>query len=167
MATDKATKKETQTQEIAGFIWEAPEYEKKEKTKSWFIIPAVIAAGLGILGIFTDNYLFAILLVLAFFTFYIYANKPPRMVKFRIDGKGIEIDGRSHEYDGLRSFWIFYDPPLQKTLSIRSKKTFFPYVHIPLADENPAEIRKFLLKFLPEKKHRESIIDIWMRRIGF
>jgi len=167
MEVDKINKKQPQTQEITEFVWEAFEYEKKEKSKTWFIIPAIIAIGLGILGILTDSYLFTILVILAFLTFYIYANKPPRMIKFKIDGKGIEIDNRFHEFDSLRSFWIFYDPPLEKTLSIRSKKTFFPYVHIPLADEKPAEIRKFLLKFLPEKRHRESIIDIWMKRIGF
>ena len=27
--------------------------------------------------------------------------------------------------------------------------------------------RKYLLNFLPEKKHKESIIDIYMKRIGF
>ena len=99
--------------------------------------------------------------------FYVYANKEPRIVKFRIDEKGIEIDGRLYEYDGLRSFWIFYNPPEEKDLSLRSKKTIFPYIRIPLANENPNELRKYLLKFLPEKRHSESIVDIFMRRAGF
>jgi len=156
-----------QTNELKEFAWEAPEYERKEKEKSWFIIPAIIAVAICVFALLTDNYLFMILVILSFFAFYIYGNKPPRIVKFKINEKGIDVDGRPHEFEHLRSFWIFYNPPSEKILSFRSRRTFFPYVRIPLADENPVEIRKFLLKFLPEKKHQESIIDIFMRRIGF
>jgi len=149
------------------FKWQAPEFDKKEKTKSWFIVPAIITIGLGLFALFTENFLFLIAIILAFLIFYIYANKEPRIIKFKIDEKGIEIDERLHDFDSLRSFWLFYNPPEEKELSLRSRRTFLPYIRIPIADENPNEIRKFLLKFLPEKRHRESIVDIWMRRVGF
>ena len=158
------TNKEINLQE---FEWEAPEFEKKEKNKSWFIAPAIVAIGLGIFALLTDNVLFLIVILLGFFTFYIYAKKEPRIIKFKINEKGIEIDGKLHDFESLRSFWVFYNPPEQKEISFRSRKTFFPYIKIPLAEQNPNEIRKYLLKFLPEKHHTESIIDIWMRRVGF
>jgi len=153
--------------ELKEFEWKAPEFEKKEKTKSWFIFPAIITIVLGIIALIAENILFLIFIILAFVVFYIYANKEPRIIKFKINEKGVEFDGRLHDFDSLRSFWLFYNPPEEKEISFRSKKTFFPYVRIPLADQNPNELRKFLLKFLPEKRHRESIIDIWMRRVGF
>lgn len=152
---------------LTEFIWKAPEFIKKPKNKSWFIVPAIITIILGVFALFTENFLFLIAIVLAFFTFYVYANKEPRIIKFKINEKGIEIDKRFHDFESLSSFWIFYDPPEIKELSLRSKKTFLPYVRIPLADENPNPIRKFLLKFLPEKHHKESLIDIWIRRVGF
>jgi len=153
--------------ELKEFLWEAPEFEKTEKGKSWLIIPAIITIVLGVISLITENILFLIFILLAFFMFLIYSKKEPRIINFKINEKGIEIDGNLHDFDSLRSFWIFYDPPIEKEISLRSKKTFFPYIRIPLAEENPAEIRKYLLKFLPEKRHRESIIDIWMKRIGF
>ena len=153
--------------ELKEFEWEAPEFEKTEKSKSWFIIPAVIAIILGIIALATDNILFLILVLLGFFIFYVYANKEPRIIRFKIYEKGIEFDNQVHDFESLRSFWIFYDPPIEKEISLRSKKTFFPYIRIPLGNQSPIEIRKYLLKFLPEKRHRESIVDIWMRRIGF
>lgn len=149
------------------FIWKAPEFTKKTKNKSWFIVPGIITIILGIFSLFTENFLFLIVIILTFFVFYIYANKEPWIIKFKINEKGIEIDKRVYDFDSLKSFWIFYDPPEQKEISFRSKKTFLPYVRIPLADQNPNEIRKFLLKFLPEKHHKESLIDIWMRRVRF
>lgn len=163
---DIETNKKTEP-ELKEFLWEAPEFEKTEKGKSWLIIPAIITIILGVISLITENILFLIFILLAFFMFLIYSKKEPRTINFKINEKGIEIDGNLHDFDSLRSFWIFYDPPIEKEISLRSRKTFFPYIRIPLAEENPAEIRKYLLKFLPEKHHRESIIDIWMKRIGF
>jgi hypothetical protein len=158
---------QTKTNEPREFEWETAEFEKTEKEKSWFIMPAIIAIILCVFALITDNPLFVVLVIAGFVSFYIYARKSPRIVKFRIDEKGVEVDGRLHEYTDLRSFWLFYNPPLEKTLSVRGKKTFFPYLRIPLDKENPAEIRKFLLRFIPEKRHKESLIDILMKRIGF
>ncbi|MBU4285113.1 hypothetical protein KKF60_00960 [Patescibacteria group bacterium] len=156
------------------FEWRTLEFEKTEKNKSWFIFPAIIVIILGIIALITDNLLFLVLILLGFFTFYVYAKKEPRTIKFKIDERGIEVDDRLHTFDSIRSFWIFYNPaspaggpPMEKEISFRSRKTFFPYIKIPLADQNPSEIRKYLLRFLPEKRHKESLIDIWMKRIGF
>jgi len=160
-------KKKSKKITLQEFEWQAPEFDKKEKNKSWFIIPGIITIVLGIFALLTDSTLFLIFVILAFLVFYIYANKEPRIIKFKINEKGIEIDEKLHDFDSIRSFWLFYSPPEQKELSFRSRKIFLPYVRIPLADENPNEIRKFLLRFLPERRHRESVIDIWMRRVGF
>lgn len=160
-------KEDTEKIELKEFKWEAPEFEKRAKTKSWFIIPALLTIIFGVIALVTENTLFLIFIILAFIVFYIYANKEPRIIKFKINEKGVEIDGHIHNFDSLRSFWLFYNPPEEKELSFRSRKTFFPYIRIPLADQNPNELREYLLKFLPEKRHTESIIDIWMRRAGF
>jgi len=160
-------KKKSKKITLQEFEWQAPEFDKKEKNKSWFIIPGIITIVLGIFALLTESTLFLIFVILAFLVFYIYANKEPRIIKFKINEKGIEIDEKLHDFDSIRSFWLFYSPPEQKELSFRSRKIFLPYVRIPLADENPNEIRKFLLRFLPERRHRESVIDIWMRRVGF
>jgi len=160
-------KKKNKKITLREFEWKAKEFPKKEKNKSWFIIPGLITIALGIFALATESFLFLIAIVLGFFVFYVYANKEPRTIKFKIDERGVEIDGKLYEFDTLSSFWVFYNPPEQKEISFRSKRTFLPYVRISLDDENPNEIRKFLLKFLPEKRHSESLIDIWMRRIGF
>jgi hypothetical protein len=153
--------------ELQTFEWQAPEFEKKDKSNSWFIIPAIITIILGIIALATENILFLLLILLAFFTFYIYAKKEPRTINFRINERGIEIDDKLYQFETLKSFWVFYNPPIEKEISFRSRKTTFPYIRIPLADQNPNEIRKYLLKFLPEKRHKESLIDVWMRRVGF
>ncbi|MBD3282273.1 MAG: hypothetical protein GF387_01550 [Candidatus Portnoybacteria bacterium] len=147
--------------------WKAPEFSKKEKTNSWFIIPAIITIILGIIALISDNFLFLITIILAFIVFYVFANKDPRIIEFEISSEGIRIDNKIYDFDEIKSFWIFYDPPEKKELSLRMSKIFYPYIQIPLKDQDPNEIREFLLKFIKEKRHQDSIIDNFMNKIGF
>jgi len=36
-----------------------------------------------------------------------------------------------------------------------------------LGNQDPAEIRRLLLKFLPERKQKKSLLDEWARKIKF
>jgi len=154
--------------------WTAPEFIKYEKGKRWFILVGLIALSIIIIAVLLKNFLWVVITILIILVVYIYASKEPRKIKFSISGKGIQIDQRIYRFENLKSFWIFYEsaspaggPPEIKELSLRSKKMLMPYIKIPLDKQNPAEIRKFLLKFLPERKHRESAIDELARRSKF
>jgi hypothetical protein len=154
--------------------WTALEFKKYKKGKKWFVFPALLALAVIIAAILLKNLLLVIATILTVFVVYIYAKKEPRKIKFSISGNGVQIDQIVYKFEDLKSFWIFYEPaspaggpPEVKEISIRSKKAFMPYIKIPLNDQNPAEIRRLLLKFLPEKKHKESVIDEWTRRSGF
>lgn len=148
--------------------WTAPEFVKYKKNKNWFVWLIIIFSIILIIAIFLlKNLLFSMVLVFAAFIIYIYAKKEPREIKFIVSGKGVQIDNTVYKFDELKSFWIFYNPPEVKEISIRSKKKFVPYIKIPLGDQNPAEIRRLLLKFLPERRHQESVIDDWARKIRF
>lgn len=160
--TKPAKKKSIQTIE-----WRAPEFIKYKKEKSWFLWAGLIFLAVLIYAIFTKNVFLIITVCLAAFTVYVYALKKPRNIRFGISGKGIKIENQLYAFNNLKSFWIFYDPPEIKELSIRSKKMMMPYIRIPLGKQNPVEIRELLLKFLPERQHKESAIDALARRFRF
>ena len=147
--------------------WIAPEFEQYEKSKSWFITTGLIAGALFLLAIFTKNLLFALMIALAYFVISTYASKKPREIKLSITPKGIKIEQTLYNFENLRSFWLFYDPPEVKELSIRSKKTIMPYIKIPLGEQDPVEVRQMLIKYLPERKHKESLVDNLARQIRF
>jgi len=44
-------------------------------------------------------------------------------------------------------------------LSLRSKHSFTPYIHVPIGDENPVKIREILIDFIPEEKQDYTIVD--------
>ncbi|PIP15633.1 MAG: hypothetical protein CO003_00585 [Candidatus Portnoybacteria bacterium CG_4_8_14_3_um_filter_44_15] len=147
--------------------WEAPEFEYHPKDKSWFLIPGAVAVVLFIWSALTGNLLFALLIVLAFFSFLIYAFKKPTLIRIAITSQGIKINRSLYEYENLDSFWIFYDPDRIKELSLKSKKTIMPYIKVSLGEENPVKVRRALVKYIPEKKQEESFIDNLSRNLRF
>ena len=93
--------------------------------------------------------------------------KKPQIINFAIIPQGILIDNRLFPYSSLKSFWLSYEPPLRKELSITSKKVLMPRIIISLEDVDPNEIRKILLQFLEEEHHEDSLIDILTKIIKF
>ena len=147
--------------------WKAPEYVYIKKPADWYWLVGIIAAGFFILALAMKNFLFAALLVIAAFIVMLYGTKKPRIVSFEISSRGVKIGKKLFPYEYLKSFWIQYDPPLKKELSLESKKSFMPYVILHLAELDPNIIRNYLIKLLPEKKHEESLIENIGHYLGF
>jgi len=140
--------------------WSAPEFEKQPKDPAWFLAGGFLAIILLIIAVFTKNFLFVVVIILASFSLFIWAQKQPKKIRFKITDKGIIIDKILYNYENLNSFWIFYEPPKVKHISVESKKFLMPKIIIPLAAQNPDKIRNLLLKHMPEKEHHESAIDV-------
>lgn len=147
--------------------WTVPEFKYHHKDKNWFVITGAIAGILFLIAIFTKNILFGLLIGISYFLIITYSIKKPDEVKLAIIPKGIRINKALYDFENLKSFWIFYDPPKIRELSLRSKKLIMPYIKIPLGEQNPVEVRRILIKYLPERKHKESIIDNLARNLRF
>lgn len=119
---------------------------------------------IALVAFFMGNYLLAIFIALAAFVLYAGAGRKPSAVQCAITPRGVKIENRVYEFSDLKSFWIFYDPEDIKELSLESKKTMMPYIRAPLGDTDPVKLRETLLKFIPEKKHEESLTDIIGRK---
>jgi len=117
---------------------------------------------------FSGNYLAAFFFLLAgMLVAYGIYQKKPREVICKIRVQGVQINRDLYPYETLKSFWIFYDPPHHQELSIRSRKAFTGgYIKISLGDEDPVKIREILIKFLPERKQEEALVDVFARLVG-
>lgn len=98
--------------------------------------------------------------------FYVFMKKGKRSVNVSVDFRGIGIDNSIYSYDKLKSFWVFYDPPYEKYLSIGTKSTLSPFVRIKLGAQNPVELRSYLLSYLVEAEHPAPFLEIMMERFG-
>jgi len=120
-----------------------------------------------IYALITNSILMAITFILIGTLGYVYAERQPRVIQMEINPDGIRVDDYFYDYDNIRSFWIFYETEEEiRVLSLHSKKTFLPYIQIPIGNANPIKIRETLLQYLPEIKQELSVIDRLERMIG-
>lgn len=149
------------------FSWQAPEYEHFKKHPKWYWVTGGLLLAIIIYALVTNSILMAITFILIGMLGYIYAEREPRIIQMEILPDGIRVDNYFYDYDNIRSFWIFYEvEEAIKVLSLHSKKTFLPHIHIPIGDANPIKIRETLLFYLPEIKQELSIFDRLERIIG-
>lgn len=168
MIWDMAKEDEKPKKYFDPISWEAPEYTYYPKQKEWHWLVGIIATGLVILAVVVmKSFLFGVFIAVAAFTIMLVGTRKPRIVLFEISSRGVAASKKLYPYNNLKSFWIRYDPPRKKELSLESKKTFMPYIIMPLGDTNPNIIREQLIRFLPEKEHEESLIESISHYLGF
>ncbi|OIO47206.1 MAG: hypothetical protein COY09_00290 [Candidatus Portnoybacteria bacterium CG_4_10_14_0_2_um_filter_39_11] len=149
------------------FQWHTQNNTQQKTNKLWIV--GLVVAGLAclIISFWQKNFILAILTILILFVIFQFNRKDNSTHIFSVSDQGIQINKKLYLYQFLKSFWIFYEPNGIQELSIESKKTIVPLVKIPLYNQDPNEIRKFLLRYLPEKEQEESLIDIIAHRLGF
>lgn len=153
---------EMESQENIGEIfysWEAPEFEVYEKSRNWYIAAGIFILAMVIYAVFTNAPIMAVTFILIGIVGFIYSQKDPRIVTFSITSKGVLADKQFYSYDNIFSFWIFYEPNHSKVISLHTKASVLPFVHIPIEDENPVELRELLMLNIPEIKQDPSLIN--------
>jgi hypothetical protein len=90
---------------------------------------------------------------------YMYIGKEPRILDFMVTKDGVVAGKEIFEYDRIKSFWIFYESDGKKVISLHVESLLMPYVHIPIHDEDPVEIREALLQNIEEIKQEQNIVD--------
>ena len=139
--------------------WKAHEFEIQERDKRWYLYAAFIFFAIIGYAVYKDSPVMAITFILIGMILYINLNKEPKIIEFGIIKEGIVTGNQLYEFDNMRSFWIYYDPPHEKTISLHTKSHFLPFIHIPLDQQDPVEVRKILVKYIPEVKQSHGLID--------
>lgn len=139
--------------------WQAPEFQSKERSRRWYLIASLILIAVISYAVISNNPIMAITFVLIGVVGYIYLRKDPRILTFRITREGIAVENDLYPFENIESFWIFYDPPETKLLSLKTGGKMTSSVHMPIHREDPTEIRSVLLDFIPEEKQELTVID--------
>lgn len=147
--------------------WRAPEFEHFERDKQWFLVVSLILAAIIGYAIYTNSLIMAITFILIGVVGYLHINRVPRELDFRIVPEGI-IAGEKELYpfDNIKSFWIFYEPPHKKIISLHMNSYMIPFIHIPVHDEDPVAIREILMRYIPEIKQEPGAVDSLERFLG-
>ncbi|OGM96827.1 MAG: hypothetical protein A2816_00415 [Candidatus Yanofskybacteria bacterium RIFCSPHIGHO2_01_FULL_39_44] len=162
----KKQEKKTVKNKVPQISWETPSFYSNPKRRYFIlIVVALVASGMAMLFTNQDS-LMAAFLLLASLVLVLYSNKKPEITEIVISQNGVAVGNKIYYYKDLKSFWIHYNPGEAKELSLELRKWYFPYLRILIENENPLTLRSFLIKFLPEKEHENSLVDIISRKLG-
>ena len=147
------------------FTWTAPEFAAYSKSSSWFLL--VVVAAIVLIGIFVwqKNWTAVAVVAAAALALIIQAKTKPKMQKCSIYRSGVVIDEKVYPFSGLKSFWIVYGE--HPYIRIAQAKRLSSNVNLPIAEEDPEQVRLFLAKFLPEEEQNgedfSDTIQRWLR----
>lgn len=147
--------------------WETEEFSYYEKSRIWFLVGGIFF--FLIVGYFTivKELITAVTFLLLGITVYLFSLKKPRIINCSITYQAILVDNTVYPFADLESFWIFYEPPDFKVISLKHKKPYLPHIHIPLGDVDPMEVRKILVELLTETEQEEAFSDKMARYLRF
>ena len=136
--------------------WSFPEYQKYERRRGWYFWAILISLGIIIYSLLTQNWLFALIIIMFGIIIVINHHNEAEEIKFEINHDGIKLDNRLYKYDEIGRFWIIYQPPEVKNLYFDMKSPLRPQLSIPLGKENPIEVKSFLRQYLVEDLEEEQ-----------
>lgn len=146
------------TEDALGFeivSWETPEYQRHDRPAWWYAIYALVAIGLVIVALVTDNFLFAIIIVITSFVIVLHDARTPQPVLISLTSEGLIVGNRFYDYDEIKDFAIVYKPTQNlKRLYFQFKSVRKHRLSLALHDTNPLFVRENLLKYIPEDLER-------------
>lgn len=146
--------------------WEAHEYEHKERTTDWFWAVGIVAVAGAVASIIFGNVIFGILLILCVFSLVLFINRPPEIIEVALTEHGIERGTVLYPYSTLHSFWVDEIHPHKKII-LKSKKIFMPLIVVPLGEASGEQVRRTLIRMLPEEPLRLPFLETILEYFGF
>jgi len=167
MAEEKTKGQEILPSDKPVFFWQATEFESHKKPSGWLAYLILTATALVAVFIYLKLWLAAGVVVAACFALISQSRTSGKKKSYAIYDQGVIIESKIYTFDQFKSFWIFLHQD-RPTIRLEQLKRFALPVEMPVADENPEQVRLFLAKHLPEAEERgEDIADKINRWIKF
>lgn len=147
------------------FGWTVDEYDRHVRGPAWFALAFLAAVGLILYALITQNFLFAIIIVMFGVIIGLSALREPERIPFRATTRGVVVGELFVPYKDLKDFWIVYEPPYVKNLYFEHKNPLTPRIVIPFEDADPVEVRATLLAHLDENGRSEEPLGDLLGRV--
>ena len=147
--------------------WQAPEYHHYQRSNDWFWAVGIITVSIATLAFVFNNALFGILILLSACILIFYVLRPPENIEYEVNQRGIVVGKELHPYLTIEAFWLETRGNIEPKIILKSKKTFLPYIIIPVHNESADEVASVLRNFLEEKELSEPMAFKVMEYLGF
>ncbi|MCF7795479.1 hypothetical protein K9M42_00065 [Patescibacteria group bacterium] len=136
--------------------------EYTEKTSIYVKIIGLLILGASfIYSIFSENYLFSMIIFLIVFIYYFESSKKIKEKTkttndFYILEDGILIDEEFFDWDSIKEFYIIYYPDEKiKKIYFKLKNILISRIYINIENQNPNKIREILNQYIEENLERK------------
>jgi hypothetical protein len=165
MATVDATEQPPQIPEEEPVHWQAQEYIHHEKTALWFVVFAIVVAGLMAIAIFLMNSLsFAILIPVMAAALIVYTHRPPRLLDYTLSRQGLHVNDHLYSFSEFKSFGVIHDGKEYSIMLIPTKR-FRPGVSVYFPEEAGEAIVDMLGVRLPMQELHLDLVDRLIRQL--
>lgn len=147
--------------------WSSYEHEYRIRGPYWFLYPLTGATAGIVFGITAQNYLFVSFVAIAFLMLVYYAKRPPRMLTYKIEKRGVWIEDKLIHYGKLKSFWVFTHALMAPELLLETGNPVNPLLHIRLEGVDYNDVKNVISRYLPEKEQKDLASHQIARIIGF
>ncbi len=89
--------------------WEAEEYVQHDRNRGWYFGLVIVSLILIAVSILLKWWSFAAVVVVSAVALVVYTTRPPRILKYKLDDKGLTEGGRFYSYADYKSFGILQD----------------------------------------------------------
>ncbi|HEX7724456.1 MAG TPA: hypothetical protein VF438_01825 [Candidatus Paceibacterota bacterium] len=146
--------------------WNAPAHIYVEKKPDWYWAVGIITLALAVTAFLFGAFINGLFIIVAALALVIHASRPPHIVKYEINDRGLVADDTLYPFVTLDSFWIPHDEFPAKIL-IKSRKLLMPYIVIYIEGVDPENVRQILLTYIAATEHHEPLIQRVHEWLGF
>ena len=144
--------------------WEAEEYITHDKNAGWYIGLAIVGLALVALSVWLKWWTFTALIVLCIVSLLLYVLRPPRKIKYEVDGKGLTEGEKTYLFEDYRAFGILQDDT-NFAIVMKPRKRFSPAVTVYFPKEKGEEIVDVFGSKLQMEDIKLDLIDKIVRKL--
>ena len=166
LSNDSVEEDELAVSDEPAFQWQASEYVQHHKGAGWYMgLAGVFLILLGV-AIFTQQWLSIAVFVVMAVAVVVYAHKPPRILTYMLDFKGITIEDKFYGYDQFRSFAVLQNSEWH-AIDLEPTQRFMPRLTVIFVSEDLDGIVEHLSLHLPRSDRQPDLIERLTRYVRF
>ncbi len=148
--------------------WEAWEFKHYAKSLGWYVTLISVSVLLIAFFIIVESDIFAAAcLAIITILIVIFSRQLPQRVAIKLTDKGLHFGSLFYPYKQLQYFWVVNNPR-HTTVNITTSALVNNMVILELENQDPEEVRDFLVNFVPEHaKTEETSAQKIMHRFKF
>ena len=152
---------------LPAISWEASEYVHREKNMMWFVGVGVVGLVLALMAFLVlKSITFAILVVVMAFALIFLAMRPPRILRYQITSKGLEINENHYGFHDFRAFGVVQEDAMYY-ITLLPIKRFSPAVDVYFPQEHGEQIVDMIGSQIPMQVVKPDFVDRLTKYLRF